>query len=79
MTLLLTMGDPAGIGGEITAKAWRALAATGPAFAILADPFWVGGLDVPMAVIQRPDQAADIFGAALPVLPVFIPRRASAR
>ncbi len=27
--LLLTMGDPAGIGGEITAKAWRALAAEG--------------------------------------------------
>ena len=73
MTLLLTMGDPAGIGGEIAAKAWRALAGSGPAFAILADPFWVGGLDVPMAVIQAPDQAADVFAAALPVLPVELP------
>ena len=73
MTLLLTMGDPAGIGGEIAAKAWRALAGSGPGFAILADPFWVGGLDVPMAVIQAPDQAADVFAAALPVLPVELP------
>ncbi len=71
--LLLTMGDPAGIGGEITAKAWRALAGSGPAFAIIADPFWVGALDVPMAVIQAPDQVADVFGAALPVLALTLP------
>ncbi len=70
------MGDPAGIGGEITAKAWRALASGGPLapqFAIIADPFWVGGLDVPMAVIQRMDQVADVFGAALPVLSLSLP------
>ena len=71
--LVLTMGDPAGIGGEITAKAWRALAGSGPQFAIVADPFWVGGLDVPMAVIQRMDQVADVFGSALPVLAVSLP------
>ena len=67
------MGDPAGIGGEITAKAWRVLAGSGPQFAILADPFWVGGLDVPMAVIQSLDQVADVFGAALPVLALSLP------
>ncbi len=71
--LLLTMGDPAGISGEITAKAWRALAATGPVFAIIADPFWVGDLDVPMAVIRSPGEAADIFGSALPVLRLSLP------
>ncbi len=71
--LVLTMGDPAGIGGEITAKAWRALALAGPPFALIADPFWVGGLDVPMAVIQRLDQVADLFGAALPVLALSLP------
>ncbi len=76
--LVLTMGDPAGIGGEITAKAWRTLAASfppgfAPGFAIIADPFWVGGLDVPMAVIQSLDQVADVFGAALPVLPLSLP------
>ena len=67
------MGDPAGIGGEITAKAWRMLAGSGPQFAIIADPFWVGGLDVPMAVIQSLDQVADVFGSALPVLALSLP------
>ena len=71
--LALTMGDPAGIGGEIAAKAWRALAESGPAFAIIADPFWIGALDVPMAVIQRPDQVAEVFHSALPVLSLSLP------
>ena len=71
--LILTMGDPAGIGGEITALAWRKLAPHGPPFAILADPFWVGALDVPMAVIQSLEQVGDVFGAALPVLPLSLP------
>ena len=71
--LALTMGDPAGIAGEITAKAWRELAASGPAFAIIADPFWVGDLDVPMAVIQSLDQVGDLFASALPVLPLSLP------
>ncbi len=67
------MGDPAGIGGEITAAAWRALAPAGPVFALLADPFWVGGLDVPMAVVRSLAEAADVFGSALPVLAVELP------
>jgi len=71
--LALTMGDPAGIGGEIAAKAWRALADTGPRFAILADPFWMGGFDVPINVIRSLDQVADVFASALPVLPVELP------
>ena len=71
--LALTMGDPAGIGGEITAAAWRALAPDGPVFAVLADPFWVGSLDVPMAVVASLAEAADVFGAALPVLAVELP------
>ena len=76
--LALTMGDPAGIGGEVAAKAWRILAAGfapgfAPGFAIIADPFWVGGLDVPMAVIRSLDQVADVFGAALPVLALPLP------
>ena len=71
--ILLTMGDPAGIGGEITAKAWRELSATGPCFALIADPFWVGGLDVPMAVIRHPSEASDVFASALPVLRLSLP------
>ena len=67
------MGDPAGIGGEITAKAWRALAATGPAFALIADPFWIGGYDLPINVIRSLDQVEDVFASALPVLALSLP------
>lgn len=76
--LALTMGDPASISGEITAKAWRALAATGPAFAVIADPFWIGGEDVPINVIRSLDEVADVFGSALPVLALPLPEIARA-
>jgi 4-hydroxythreonine-4-phosphate dehydrogenase len=67
------MGDPSGICGEITAKAWRALAATGPAFALIADPFWIGDYDVPINVIRSLDQVDDVFASALPVLALSLP------
>ena len=71
--LVLTMGDPAGIGGEITAKAWRELAGRGPAFAIVADPDWIGGYDIPINIIHALDQADDVFTSALPVLRLELP------
>lgn len=71
--LALTMGDPASISSEITAKAWRALAATGPAFAVIADPFWISDQDVPINVIRSMDQVADVFASALPVLSLSLP------
>ena len=36
--LALTMGDPAGIGGELTLRAWLALRRGGPCFVALDDP-----------------------------------------
>ena len=36
--LALTMGDPAGIGGELTVRAWQALRHDGPCFVALDDP-----------------------------------------
>ena len=36
--LALTMGDPAGIGGELTLKAWLALRDSGLVFVSLDDP-----------------------------------------
>ncbi len=36
--LALTMGDPAGIGGELTVQAWAALRESGPPFVALDDP-----------------------------------------
>ncbi len=71
--LALTMGDPASISSEITAKAWRALAATGPAFAGIADPFWISDQDIPINVIRSLDEVADVFASALPVLALSLP------
>ena len=61
------MGDPAGICGEITAGAWRALRETGPGFVALADPDWLAAY-TPVKVITRFDEAD--FRHALPVLPI---------
>ncbi len=72
--LALTMGDPAGIGGELTLRAWHALRATGPVFVALDDPDRLAaladrlGLATPIAVVACPDEAD--FATALPVLPV---------
>lgn len=73
--LALTMGEPAGIGGDITLAAWSGRDALGvpPFFAIddadrlasLADRL---GLTVPLARIDSPDQAPAAFATALPVL-----------
>ena len=35
--LALSLGDPAGVGPEIVAKAWTALRETGPAFVVVGD------------------------------------------
>jgi 4-hydroxythreonine-4-phosphate dehydrogenase len=70
--LALTMGDPAGIGGEITLKAWQALHGTGQAFFVLDDPARLHAIDpdIPLRSIETPAQALDVFAGALPVLPL---------
>ena len=64
--LALTMGDPAGIGGELTVSAWRALRHSGPAFAAIDDPARLTG---PVRAVQTLSEAAAVFPEALPVLP----------
>jgi 4-hydroxythreonine-4-phosphate dehydrogenase len=72
----LTMGDPAGIGGELTLKTWLTLRNTGPAFIALDDPARLQGLAVtlglavPVQTVTTTAQAAEAFRTALPVLPV---------
>ncbi|MBV8915580.1 MAG: 4-hydroxythreonine-4-phosphate dehydrogenase PdxA [Acetobacteraceae bacterium] len=68
--LALTMGDPAGIGGELTLKAWTRLRQSGPAFAALDDPDRLHRLDpgVPLAPVASLDEARRRFAEALPVL-----------
>jgi 4-hydroxythreonine-4-phosphate dehydrogenase len=56
LPLALTMGEPAGIAGEITAKAWRTLRETGPGFLLIGDPALLG--DVPVRLVEAPEQAA---------------------
>ncbi|MEG6509697.1 4-hydroxythreonine-4-phosphate dehydrogenase PdxA [Methyloligella sp. 2.7D] len=75
--LALTMGDPAGIGPDITLLAWQGRELCGlPPFMLLADPDLIAaraetlGLDIPIAVIDDPAEASAVFSRALPVLPV---------
>ncbi len=74
--LALTMGDPAGIGGELTLRAWLALRDTGPGFVALDDPERLSSLaaamrlDVPVRAVRQCEDAADVFREALPVLAV---------
>ncbi len=65
--IALTMGDPAGIGGEITALAWRARRT---AFVFFGDPDFLTAIGVPTTVIDHPRQAAAIFAEAVPVIDV---------
>jgi 4-hydroxythreonine-4-phosphate dehydrogenase len=61
LPLALTMGEPAGIAGEITAKAWRTLRDSGPAFVLIGDPALLA--DVPVRLVEAPEQAAVASGA----------------
>jgi len=73
--LAVTMGEPAGIGGEILLKAWTARHSSAelPFFAI-ADIKHLGEIaaklspDVSLTEIKDPSQAAAAFGESLPVL-----------
>ncbi|MGF7160496.1 4-hydroxythreonine-4-phosphate dehydrogenase [Rhodoligotrophos appendicifer] len=75
--LVLSMGEPAGIGPELTLMAWqRRHVRNLPAFAVLGDPQLLFdrsrrlGLDVPIGEIARLADAPAAFDAALPVLPL---------
>ncbi|CAH0132820.1 4-hydroxythreonine-4-phosphate dehydrogenase PdxA [Roseomonas sp. CECT 9278] len=70
--LVLTMGEPAGIGAEIAAGAWRALRESGPAFVLIDDA--ARRLAVPVRAVDAPEDAAASFADALPVLHRPLPR-----
>ena len=80
LPLALTMGDPAGIGGELSLKAWRARRGGRP-FVALDDPDRLAGiaralrLDVPVRAIDAMEAAGAVFREALPVLPVKLGAR----
>jgi 4-hydroxythreonine-4-phosphate dehydrogenase len=78
LPLALTLGEPAGIGPDITFAAWRRRAEFGLApFYILADPTFLRGCaeriapDVPIAVVE-PSGAVSAFAQALPVVDIGV-------
>jgi len=70
--LALSLGDPAGIGPEITAKAWAVLRETGPAFVVIGDAELLasasraGGASIRRIGAAR--DAAAVFPDAIPIL-----------
>lgn len=72
--LALTMGEPAGIGGEIALRAWIRRAEGVPAFLLIDDAERLRSiaraLDLPVEVrpLDDPAEAARVFTDALPVL-----------
>jgi len=76
LPLALTMGEPAGIGGEIALKAWLRRGEGVPSFYVIDDPDRLAALaarfgwGVPIRRIAAPGDCPAIFAEALPVLPV---------
>ncbi|MEI7804355.1 MAG: 4-hydroxythreonine-4-phosphate dehydrogenase PdxA [Hyphomicrobiales bacterium] len=74
LPLALTLGEPAGIGPDITLMAWQRRAELGlSAFYVIADPQFMTrrakalGLDIPIA-LSEPKSAGAAFARALPVV-----------
>lgn len=70
--LAISMGDPAGIGPEVIAKAWaRRVEAGLPPFFTTGDARAIAAVwDGPITTIAHPDAANGVFDTALPVLTV---------
>ncbi len=79
LPIALTMGEPAGIGGELSIKAWHRHRRNLTPFYLLDDPDRITALSEAMGtpitagVISEPAEAAAIFADRLPVLPVSLP------
>jgi 4-hydroxythreonine-4-phosphate dehydrogenase len=76
--LALTLGEPAGIGPELTLMVWQRRAELElPQFYVVGDPDFLRrraarlGFDVPLAVVA-PEAAGAAFASALPVVPLHV-------
>jgi 4-hydroxythreonine-4-phosphate dehydrogenase len=82
LPLAVTMGEPAGIGGEITLKTWLEHRDDVPAFYLIDDPDRLRrltrqlGWPAPIRAIDAASQAPSVFGEALPIVPIDITVRA---
>lgn len=73
------MGDPAGVGPELAVRAWRERDQAGvPPFVlyggldVISQAAWRLGTDLPIARIDDPSEAVDVFPRRLPVVPVDV-------
>jgi 4-hydroxythreonine-4-phosphate dehydrogenase len=69
--LALSLGEPSGIGPEITAAAWQALRGdAGHSFFLIGDAAWLRqrAPSLPVQEISQPTEATAFFAQALPVL-----------
>ncbi len=71
--LALSMGEPAGVGPEIIARAWAALRAEGPAFVVIGDAALLRTLGQPVETLLSAAEAPAVFGRAIPVLDSPLP------
>ena len=73
LPIAVTMGEPAGISAEITARAWAARGQYDlPPFFVIGDPDWAasGLAGLPVAEITAPRDCKAAFTQGLPVLPL---------
>lgn len=70
--LAVSLGDPAGIGPEVVAKAWDSRRSLGlPPFVTVGDPRSVSEVwDGPLTILSNPAEAFDAFEHSLPLLAV---------
>lgn len=67
------MGDPAGCGPAITAAAWELLRTEPDHVFFVVGPPTLYSDQLPVQTIQTPEQTADVFSSALPVLEIDVP------
>ena len=70
--LVLTLGEPAGVGPEIVAAAWRALSSEGAPFAVIGDARLLAN-HAPVQTVSEPSDATAAFARALPVIDLPLP------
>jgi 4-hydroxythreonine-4-phosphate dehydrogenase len=68
--LALTLGEPAGVGPEIIARAWTTLKGDGAPFVVIGDLALLRTQGVPCRGVTTPADAGQVFASALPVLDI---------
>ena len=69
MTIVITSGDPSGIGPEVIQKSWTSLKGDKNCnFFWVGDPLHLPNSGIPWQPIKHPEEASEVFSEALPVL-----------